>query len=167
MSNQPETAETKVNHADFREAMSRFASGVTIVATTDSAGTPRGFTATAFSSVSAEPPLVLVCLDKSANCHAHFVESSRPFSISILRDAHWDMALRFAAKIENKFTDAFDTHHTGVPYLPDAHVALVCLPEQVIDAGDHTVLLGRVIDVRLGEGTPAIYYARKLLDLAQ
>jgi len=148
----------------FREAMSRFASGVTIVAATDSTGNHRGFTATAFSSVSGTPPLVLICLDKAATCHPHFVESDR-YSVSILREEHWDLAKRFASKGDDKFADDFDIHEIGVAFLPDALAVLICSAERVIDAGDHTVLLGRVIDVRLGDGSPAVYYRRKVLEV--
>ncbi|MCG2624421.1 flavin reductase family protein [Arthrobacter sp. I2-34] len=153
-----------VDPAIFREAMTRFASGVTIVTTVDSEGRSHGFTATAFSSVSATPPLVLVCLDKSARCHPEFLRATE-YSISILRSEHWDIAMRFASKIDDKFTSGFVSNEYGLSHLPDALVSLVCLPEQVIDAGDHTVLIGRVVSVELGDGAPAVFYGRKAREL--
>lgn len=148
-----------VDATEFREAMTRFASGVTIVTTADGEGRRHGFTATAFSSVSATPPLVLVCLDKSARCHPEFAQATE-YAISILRSDHWDLAKRFASKIDDKFTDNFVSDEYGLAHLPDALASLACLTEQVIDAGDHTILIGRVVSVRLGAGVPAVFYGR-------
>jgi flavin reductase ActVB len=144
--------------------MTRFASGITIVTTVDREGRRHGFTATAFSSVSATPPLVLVCLDKSARCHPEFV-STTEYAISILRSEHWDIAKRFASKIDDKFTNAFVDDEFGLSYLPNALASLVCQAEQLIDAGDHTILIGKVVRVRLGDGIPAVFYGRKPREL--
>jgi flavin reductase ActVB len=156
--------EPGVDGATFREAMTRFPSGITIVTTMDTDGRPHGFTASAFTSVSADPPLVLTCLDKSARCHDVFLGTSR-FSVAILRTDHWDLARRFASKIEDKFGDHFTTDRYGLAQLPDALAYLACETEQQIPAGDHTILVGRVVSVTLGEGDPAVFYSRALRHL--
>lgn len=144
----------------FREAMCRFPSGVTIVTTRDADGRPQGFTASAFSSLSGSPPLVLACLDTSARCHAAFM-AAQSFSVSILRPHHAKIAYRFASKVADKFTEAeFDTDAYGLPRLPDALVHLSCEAEQRVDGGDHTILIGRVFAATLGDGEPAAYFNR-------
>ena len=82
---------------DFRDAMARFASGVTVVTTRDSGGKAVGFTASAFSSLSLDPPLLLVCLQKDADCYAAFMEAEQ-FGVSILAQGQSPIALRFATK---------------------------------------------------------------------
>jgi flavin reductase ActVB len=89
----------------FREAMSRFPSGVTLVTTVDADGDPRGFTATAFAGVSVEPPLVLTCLDRTADCHSA-IFAARAFAVNILGSQHRALALKFATKGADKFAGA-------------------------------------------------------------
>jgi flavin reductase ActVB len=156
--------ETGVEVGLFKEAMTRFPSGVTIVTTRDEEGRPHGFTASAFSSVSADPPMVLTCLDKTARCHDVFLAATT-FSLAFLRPEHWDLARRFASKVEDKFDATFTTDPYGLARLPDALAYLVCEMEQQVPAGDHTILIGRVISVTLGEGDPAVFYSRNLRHL--
>ena len=129
----------------FRAALSLWASGVAIVTTLDVAGLRWGFTASAFSSVSIEPPLVLVCLSADADCHEAFV-SSETFAVNILREHHRQLALRFAAKSADKFNGApFLGHTHSPPILADALAVLECGRQDVIMAGDHTILIGAVL----------------------
>jgi flavin reductase ActVB len=154
--------------SDFRKAMSRFASGVTIVTSVDDQGRPHGFTASAFCSLSAEPPLVLVCLDRDARCHPTFMRAPT-FAVSILRDDHVDAAMRFASSSEtDKFAagDLAPTEH-GPSRLPDALAALTCQTHQRLPIGDHTVLVGRVLDARIGEGEPVVFYDRQFRSLSE
>jgi flavin reductase ActVB len=142
----------------FRAAMSCFASGVTVVTTRDEDGTPFGFTANSFCSVSLDPPLILVCLARTANCYPVFTGCAR-FAVSILADHHLDVAERFATKQEDKFDGpAFTSTPQGMPAVEDALCVLSCTVEDLVDAGDHAILLGRVHDVTLTGGTPMVYY---------
>jgi flavin reductase ActVB len=151
-----------VDSETFREAMTRFASGVTLVTTHDSTGTLHGYTASAFSSVSADPPLVLTCLDKSARCHTAFLDADR-FGIAILRPDHWELARRFASKIEDKFDDRFVTDRFGLARLPDALAYLACEAYDRVSAGDHTILIGKVVGAELDTpGEPAVFFGRNL-----
>lgn len=156
---------TDTLQARFREAMSRFPSGVTVVTTVDADGCPRGFTASAFAAVSVAPPLVLACLDSTADCHRAFL-ATRAFAVNILGVQHRALALRFASKGADKFTGSpFTDTMLGSPGLADAVAAVDCETAQLIEAGDHTILLGRVRHVRLGEGRPVVYAHRGFHDL--
>lgn len=156
------------NNQTFRDALSAFPSGVTIVSTTDEQGRHWGFTASSFSSVSMNPPLVLVCLANKADSHAAFVKAQR-YAINILSQEQKDIAMHFARKGVDKFgPHAFrygtdDNPHP--PTLPGSMASLVCIARDVHEAGDHTVLIGEIQDVELGDATPLVYYNRGFRNL--
>ncbi|BAN26285.1 flavin reductase family protein [Caballeronia insecticola] len=151
------------NKQTFRDALSAFPSGVTIVSTTDEQGRHWGFTASSFSSVSMDPPLVLVCIANTADSHAAFVDAQR-YAINILAQEQKDIAMHFARKGVDKFgPHAFrygteDNPHP--PMLPGSMASLVCVARDVHEAGDHTVLIGEIQQVELGDATPLVYYNR-------
>lgn len=148
--------------ARFKEAMSRFPSGVVIATARDEHGRSWGFTASSFASVSLEPPLVLVCLSKTAECHQVF--SSVPcFAISVLSAADETAAATFAMRGADKFAaSSFDADEYGSPFLQSAIAMLTCRKFAVYDCGDHSVIVGRVTKVRLGsDDNPMIYAGRR------
>lgn len=148
----------------FRDALSRFPSGVTIVTTTGADGAWAGFTASAFCSLSADPPLVLVCLASRAECHPVFAAAER-FAIHILQPRHRDTAVRFATRGADKFAGgAFSSDDHGLPALADAHARLICRSHARVPAGDHTILIGHVVDGSLGPGGPVLHYDRRFHD---
>jgi flavin reductase ActVB len=163
----PRVASGTINPALFREAMMRFASGVTIVTTADTEAKWWGFTASSFTSLSLDPPLVLVCLAKSADSHPVFV-SAPAFIVNVLGTEHESLAMRFASKGTEKFAGEEFRAGTvdGLPVLRDAHVSLKCRTHALYEGGDHTILIGEVeyIHVRM-EGEPALHYDRKFWDL--
>lgn len=145
----------------FKQAMSSFPSGVVIVATLDGEGVPWGFTASSFSSVSLDPPLVLVCLAKDADCHAAFA-AARVFSISILRCGDEALARLFATRGVSKFQGGeFTTGEHGLPLMPAAVAALECRKFADFDCGDHMVIVGEVESVYLGSPDDALVYYRR------
>lgn len=146
----------------FRQAMAGFPSGVTIVTTVEADGTWRGFTATSFCSVSASPPLVAVCLAKSATCHAAFMEAAT-LIVNILQSEHSEIAIKFATRGVDKFADEeFAVHaHYGIPVLESAAVKLACRVRDRHDGGDHTVLVGEVEDAKVSPSEPIVYYQRQ------
>lgn len=153
----PEQIE-RVDAAAFRTALSRFPSGVTIVTMRDADGTPWGFTASAFASLSLDPPLILVCLDRAADCHPAFVAAER-FAVNVLAPAHAEIALRFATKGEDKYAPGgFEQDEHGCPVLPDAAAVIACELERAVPGGDHTILIGRVRDARAGNAEPVVWY---------
>jgi flavin reductase ActVB len=151
---------------DFREALSRFASGVTIVTALDSNERPRGFTASAFCSVSLEPPLVLVCLAATADCHSIFRPGLR-YAIHILQADQDALALRFGQRRHDKFEGVdIGSDEDGLPSLAKSLVRLSCRLQTVHEGGDHSILVGSVESVSIGEGMPAVYYNRHFWSMA-
>ncbi|GAA0935463.1 flavin reductase family protein [Pseudonocardia zijingensis] len=145
----------------FKDAMAAFPSGITIVTTVDDEGRWWGFTATSFCSVSMDPPLVLVCLARTAECHPVFTRAPR-WVVHVIRPEHADLALRFATRGADKFAAAgFRADEHGLPVLGNACVTLDCTAHQRLDGGDHTILLGRVEHTRLGDAEPAVYFRRR------
>jgi flavin reductase ActVB len=144
----------------FKDAMARFPSGVTITTTVDGTGRWWGFTASSFCSVSADPPLVLVCLANGAECRAAFVAANR-WNIHIIHPDHTDLAVRFATRGANKFADAgFYADEHEIPQLPQACVTLHCSQHANYQSGDHTILVGHVDHTEIADTHPALYYRR-------
>ncbi|PRX99099.1 flavin reductase family protein [Allonocardiopsis opalescens] len=147
--------------AAFRDAMARFPSGVAIVTTRDEDGVPHGFTASSFCSVSADPALVLVCLATSAACYPVF-ERAEHFAISILGEAHVEVARRFASKSADKFgPGGFVRTPGGGTVLDGAPAVVECAARSRHSAGDHVIMVGEVGEVHLAAaGRPAVYFQR-------
>lgn len=152
--------------AQFRDALSRFASGVTVVAADDLEGRAWGFTASSFCSLSADPPLVLVCLARSAECHPAFMATGT-FAISILRENHQNLALVFASRGADKFAAGhFDRDANGQPVASDALATLTCRVHERHEGGDHVILIGEVTDASVNDGSPLVYFNRGFRDIA-
>lgn len=146
----------------FKEAMTQFASGVTIPATIDQSGRPWGFTASAFCSLSLAPPLVLVCLASSADCYPIFKDAGR-YAIHILSAEQEALALRFAQKRADKFAGtAYEIADDGLPALPDALARVTCAAHAWHEDGDHAILVGRVIAADANAGAPLLHFRRGL-----
>jgi 3-hydroxy-9,10-secoandrosta-1,3,5(10)-triene-9,17-dione monooxygenase reductase component len=147
----------------FKEVLSRFASGVTVVTTVHD-GVPHGLTVSAFSSVSAVPPRVLVCLGNKTDSKP-LVERSGRFAVHILGRDHLELGPRFA-KLVPGAGDPFEglryrAELTGCPILEDCLSWLDCTVESALEVGDHTVFVGAVQALGHGrEGEPVLYYRR-------
>ncbi|MCG0067081.1 flavin reductase family protein [Streptomyces tricolor] len=141
---------------DFKEVMSHWASGVTVVTTAGPTGRPHGFTASSFTVVSLDPPTVLVCLDRAADCAPAFA-AAEWLAVHILGAGQRDMAGRFARKSPDKFAGlATEPGRSGTPLLPDAVATLECRTVRRLPVGDHLVLFAEVHDARTaGEEEPA------------
>lgn len=147
-----------VSSADFRTALSRFASGVTVVTTKDATQRSFGITVSAFCSVSLDPPLVLICIEKTAGSHHAFEQSGR-FTVNILSSNETGVSEHFASLVEDKFAGidhAVDEH--GVPILQGALATLQCKLFKSLDGGDHSIFLGEVEHVIVRDADPLIYY---------
>jgi flavin reductase (DIM6/NTAB) family NADH-FMN oxidoreductase RutF/pimeloyl-ACP methyl ester carboxylesterase len=136
----------EIDAKSFRRALGAFTTGVTVVATNQRDGEPRGFTANSFTSVSLDPPLVLVCIAKSASSYAVFSEADG-FAISVLAEHQRDTSGLFASKAADKFERA-SWHPTGSgnPVISGAAAWFDCRKHSLVDAGDHAILIGRVTD---------------------
>jgi flavin reductase ActVB len=149
-----------MNRDVFREAMASFPAGVTIVTTADAAGAWHGFTATSFCSVSIEPPLISVCLARTAKCHDVFTTAER-WAVHVLRYEDSDLAMRFATRGADKFAGGrFTPDQDGLPVLDRCVARLTCRSHAIHPAGDHTILLGQVERVAARPALPAVYHRR-------
>ncbi|MEV8441838.1 flavin reductase family protein [Actinosynnema sp. NPDC051121] len=144
----------------FKEALSRWASGVTVVTTADGGRDPHGFTATSFTAASLAPPMVLVCLDRSAACLPAFLRSDW-LAVHLLRRAQQPLAERFARKGTDKFAGLRTRSGLGgVPLLDGALAVLECGVAGRFDAGDHVVLLAEVRRSATDDGEPLLHHRR-------
>lgn len=148
-----------VNKTQFRTALSRFASGVTVVTTRDADARPLGITVSAFSSLSLEPPLVLVCIDSGAYVHTAFTESG-VFVVNILGAEQEDLSRLFASREPDKFQGlGFTEGINGVPVLSAALANIECRLKHAYEGGDHTIFVGEVENITVREdGHPLLYY---------
>jgi len=147
----------------FREAMSRFASGVTVV--TARRGEERvGLTASSFASVSLDPPLVLVCVSRTIQAHG-IIEAERAFAVNVLGSHQLDVALRFGG-LKPEQTDRFEglawtAAVTGAPILTDSIASLDCRLHASHPGGDHTIFVGEVVGAAIATtGEPLVYHSR-------
>ena len=153
-----------LDSADFRKVIGNFASGVTVV-TTDVDGTLHGLTANAVSSVSLEPLLILVCVDKGAVSHGQ-LEAASHFGMSILSETQEDVSNTFARTAPPEQGDSGTLRGVrvrradcGVPLIEGAVAWLACEKHEAVDAGDHTIFLGRVIEGGVEyEAAPLLYF---------
>ncbi|HND29186.1 MAG TPA: flavin reductase family protein [Myxococcota bacterium] len=141
---------------DFKAAMSRFLSGVTVVSTQHE-GEIWGMTASAFLSVSIDPFLVLVSVGKTAKFHDRAIASGR-YGVSILTAEQQDLSGHFAGWPKPGVEPVWEQPDFHSPVLVGALAQVDCLLHQVVDAGDHSLFLGNVQAVRLGEGAPLGYF---------
>ena len=148
-----------VDPGAFREALKKFASGVTVV-TTAHAGEKHGLTASSFASVSLEPPLILVVLNTASRTHALMKESQK-FGVSILGEGQEGVAKAFAEKGTKPFDSlAHSSSDDRPPILDDAIAWLDCDVEATFPGGTHEIVLGRVRASGSGPDRPLIYFER-------
>lgn len=141
----------------FKAAMRRFASGVTVV-TTMLEGKPKGFTATAFCSVSVEPPMLLVCVNRSARSHPVIAQSGC-FCVNILARDQEELAVRFSSRRDDPFAGiACRIASTGAPVLDGTLAFFDCMLSEELSVETHTIFVGKVIACASREGTPLGYY---------
>ena len=150
-----------VNLDDFKAALASWATGVTVVAT-ELDGRRFGLTASSFTSVSLEPPLVLVCIDRRAESCEALLRSGR-FAVSILAAGQDAPAMQMARPGEQKFDGLpFRAGEAlGQPLLDGALARLECRTFRTDDAGDHVLLLGEVVAASAAEGEPLLYFRRR------
>lgn len=155
-----------VDAETFRRAMANFASGVTVVTTSGAGGRPYGLTATAFSSVSLRPPLVLVCVGHESETHPHF-RTHGVFAVHFLREDQQDLSARFATSGGDKFQGLdWRSGLTGAPVLTGVLACLECRLVDTHEAGDHTILIGQVEEATAPEGRPLLYFRGRYRKLA-
>src|SRR5688572_16803933 len=151
---------SSVDPSEFRRVMGHFPTGVAIVTTALEDGSACGLTVNAFCSVSLVPPLVLVCIERTAQSH-ECILASGAFAVNLLEGARGEtLSRRFADKFaEGRFDAvAYRFGILGCPLLEEALAWLECTVTQVVAAGDHTIFVAEVVDASAHEGSPLVYY---------
>jgi flavin reductase (DIM6/NTAB) family NADH-FMN oxidoreductase RutF len=147
-----------VDPKDFRRALGKFPTGVTVITTVDKQGERVGVTASSFNSVSIDPPLVLWSIDKGAFSLDAFTQGEH-FAVNVLRNDQVDMSNRFARRGEDKFAGLkVRTGEQGCPLLPDVAAAFECRTWNVYEGGDHLIIVGEVLDYSYGDNASSLVF---------
>jgi flavin reductase (DIM6/NTAB) family NADH-FMN oxidoreductase RutF len=143
---------------DFRRVLGHFATGVTIVTTSDADARPTGLTASAFSSVSLDPPLVLICVDHKSQTYPALRERGR-FAVNILGVDQQAISRRCASSRLDKFDEVPHVmSDLGLPLIHGALAQIECTTVSAHVEGDHTIFVGRVERARAEGGDPLLYF---------
>ena len=146
-----------VSPEEFRNALQRFASGVTVV-TVSTGRELHGMTASSFASVSLEPPLVLVCLDQASRTRT-LIDEIGSFAVSILSESQADASRAFSQRGVKPFDSL--AHHLGKlghPLLDESIAWIECRVHEVFEAGDHHIVIGEVEACEPRDGAPLLYF---------
>ena len=159
-----------LTQAEFRRAMGSFATGVTVI-TVDQEGEVHGMTANAFTSVSLDPLLVLVCVDHRARTHAH-LHAKKRFGVNVLSAQQRSISEFYARSAElhqhpEEAGARFDRTPHGTPVLHGALAYLECRLHTAQDAGDHTIFIAEVEDAVVREGEPLLYFKGQYQQMAE
>ncbi|GAA0330308.1 flavin reductase family protein [Bacillus carboniphilus] len=142
----------------FRNAMGKFATGITVI-TTEVDGNVHGMTANAFMSVSLNPKLVVVSIDHKARMH-DIIKNAGKFAVSILAKDQEEYSMIFAGQRKDEETIQFKRFN-DMPVIDDALVNLTCRLHDAHVAGDHTLYIGEVTDLTMQDGDPILYFGGK------
>ena len=144
----------------LRDALGCFATGVTVVTCLNAEGEPAGLTVNSFTSVSLDPPLLLVCLAKPAASAAALTEASH-FAVNVLQTGQQPASIRFSTRDEDRFgVTPWSCGEAGAPILKDSLGVFECERYAVHDGGDHHILIGRVVKASFDAGLDPLLYFR-------
>ncbi|WP_322511365.1 flavin reductase family protein [Chloroflexus sp.] len=154
-----------IDPRDYRATMGLFATGVTVITASDGEQI-RGMTANSLTSVSLDPLLLLVCVDRKARM-APVIAAATHFAVNILRVDQEAIARHFAGRPQPNLEIPL-AELAGAPILSDSLATLVCTRDRILDGGDHLIVLGRVVALRRApEGEPLLYFAGAYRQLAE
>ena len=144
----------------LRDALGCFATGVTVVTCLDDEGRPAGLTVNSFTSVSLEPPLLLVCLHKQATSAPALIKA-RCFAINVLQTGQQPASIRFSKRDEDRFgTTSWSCGEAGAPILEESLGVFECERFAVYDGGDHHILVGQVVKASFDASLDPLLYFR-------
>lgn len=149
-----------IDESEFRRVIGHFATGVSVVTSCRRDGSACGLTVSAVASVSLDPTMVLVCVDRRSETHA-WIEGAGYYAVNVLEEGRGEtLARRFAAGgAEEKFRGtAWRPERTGAPVLDEALAWMDCRVAAALPGGDHTIFIGEVLAADAREGTPLLYY---------
>ena len=151
---------------ELRKALGRFATGVTVITTCDAGGKPEGLTANSFSSLSLDPPLVLWSLQGAARSLPAF-RTAEYFVVNVLASAQQPLSEHFDQSRKDKFDGVdFDAGVGGCPVLPGSLAVIECRTERQLDAGDHVLFVGEVLQFSQRAGKPLVFSGGEYHQLA-
>ena len=155
-----------VDPKELRRVMGHFATGVTVITTKDIQGVPYGLTANAFMSLSLDPPLALVGIDKTAQCYGCF-DASKVFTVNFLSDEQEEISRRFATKGVDKFA-GLEWHEgsNGAAILAGVIGYVECRIKENFEGGDHTLIVGEILKAEATGGQPLLFFQGKYQRLA-
>jgi flavin reductase (DIM6/NTAB) family NADH-FMN oxidoreductase RutF len=160
-------ASMAIDTQELRRVMGHFATGVTVITTKDQAGNPQGLTANAFMSLSLNPPLVLISVDKGATCYGCF-EPNNVFTVNLLNEDQEDVSRRFATKGVDKFADLkWHEGSNGAALIDGVLGSVECKITQCHDGGDHTIVVGEIVNVAATGERPLLFFKGKYQRLPQ
>jgi flavin reductase (DIM6/NTAB) family NADH-FMN oxidoreductase RutF len=149
---------SEIGPDEFKAALSRFASGVSVVTSVDGEGRDHGITVSAFASVSLRPPMILICIDKKTGSHGSLM-TTESFAVSVLADGQEELSNRFASRMPDRFESvACHRGDSGCLILDAALVALECRTAHRYDGGDHTIFVAIVEKTLMNDESPLIYW---------
>ncbi len=142
----------------LRQGLGRFATGVTVVTCSDAAGNPYGITANSFSSVSLEPPLVLWNIAKTSNSLQAYLDA-KYYAIHVLTADQEPISNHFAQADHSRFENIdYTFSENGVPLLPDVLARFDCRTTEIIEGGDHHIIIGEIVDYLYEDGDPLLFF---------
>lgn len=146
----------------FRDIMGNYPTGVTIVTTTTDDGTPVGLTVNSFASVSLEPQLILWSIDHKVSSLKEFTRGGK-FAVHVLAGEQQEVCGTFASRVEDRFaTCEWKMSDNGLPIIEGTFGLFECETFQTIDAGDHTIIIGKVIDLQIDKDKEPMMYHRRV-----
>jgi len=146
---------------ELRRVMGHFATGVTVITTKDKEGTPNGLTANAFMSLSLEPPLVIISVDKKATCYSCF-EPDNGFTVNFLSDDQEEISRRFATKGADKFADLkWRPGANGAALIDGALGSVEWKMTPCHDGSDYTMVIGEILNVSANGDRPLLFFKGK------
>ncbi|WP_407269836.1 flavin reductase family protein [Radiobacillus sp. PE A8.2] len=143
----------------FRDAMGKFATGITVVTTKDEHGEVHGITVNAFMSVSLEPKLIAISIDNKASLY-QTLQKTKQFGISVLTEKQKDYSMIFAKQMDKPEKINF-TSLDGNPVLKDSLVTLSCFVKETATAGDHMIFIAEVTELNMDDAKPLLYFGGK------
>jgi 3-hydroxy-9,10-secoandrosta-1,3,5(10)-triene-9,17-dione monooxygenase reductase component len=158
------TTVNSVEPALFQQALSRLAAGTSVVTVMDENGIKMGLTATAVTSVSLEPPMILVCINANSRT-IEPLKAGRTFVVNFLSQSQQKIATQFASKTGDKFAGVlyYISENDGI-HLANVLSSVECTPEHIYPGGDHWIIVGRVQDIQLGaDPNPLVYFRGQFL----
>ena len=162
MADQPTRHEYRSGHdaRTLRDALGCFATGVTVVTCLGADGEPAGLTVNSFTSVSLDPPLLLVCLAKNAASAAALIAASH-FAVNVLQTGQQPASIRFSTRDEDRFgATPWTCGEAGAPILADSLGVFECERHAVHDGGDHHILIGQVVKASFDASVDPLLYFR-------